>query len=1022
MNNHPTMTHPTRYNATYRLIGDLPTRWWLHETLTLALELTNTGHIAWESTEPSPVRLSYHWQDSEGHMIIYDGERSSFPTTPPGSSVNVELKVVPPYNPGAYELMVDLVHEEVTWFSEQGVAPLILPITYLHGALPRVTIISAWYRPGDLLSSYITAQIRALRAASYDVLLLVEQLAPGAPPQPDSIHDAAIALTCADIEYPRTRRSQHARNHLFISDIIILNYATAYPLTEVITLVSRPVIIFDYHTLLMPEHQHQALPTPPPHLLRHADYAIAHSACDNALLCQCGLLPPGRIFTIPYSIGTLPHLRARELPDTCTQSVPPAHHCLLAAGPITPQQHTLDLIAALAQVQQHHPATILVLFNEQPVPDDADYLAQVQERIAALGCQQHVIMAGAQPAPAPFYQRGDLFLLAGAEADFRLPALKAMAHGIPVVAADVPALRDIVAGGGVSFAPGHPADLAAQVVALLNDRQTRPSHSAPPDSAELACLQQGTIAFVAPRYGVEILGGAERHIRAWAEQLAARGYHVEVMTTCTREMSAWSNDFAPGVEHLNGVVVRRFPTDQVAREVFHTMHARAIRGVRLSYNEELALVYHNFQSSDLTRYLREHADAFAGVIFAPYLFGTTYWGMQAVPGKALILPCLHDEPAAQLSVFRDMLEHMDGILFNTATESAFASRVVGVTNPFRTTVGYGFEPNPPAGDGATFCQRYHLPEQIVLYSGRLVANKNVPLLLEYFMRYKEEYPGPLTLVLTGSGDVPVPRRADIVATGILPEEELSDAYAAALVLCQPSLQESFSIVIMEAWMQRKPVLVHADCAVTTTHVEQSGGGATFHDYASFRDALHHLHHDTAAATAAGARGYHYVQQHYTWPMVIERLLHGIIGFTRPRSPYQHLAQRARQWTLAATQARFEHALSNIAEEARLAAARSNIPLPHQHHLFTIAHVGAADYQVRSALPLFGSLLARLRQRMTMHLKEAYFDPLIDQQTAFNHDFVRIAAHMLERSRYEQRQLTRELELLRDGIIPSSDKG
>jgi hypothetical protein len=58
----------------------------------------------------------------------------------------------------------------------------------------------------------------------------------------------------------------------------------------------------------------------------------------------------------------------------------------------------------------------------------------------------------------------------------------------------------------------------------------------------------------------------------------------------------------------------------------------------------------------------------------------------------------------------------------------------------------------------------------------------------------------------------------------------------------------------------------------------------------------------------------------------------------------------------------------------------------------------------------------------MHLKEAYFDPLIDQQTAFNHDFVRIAAHMLERSRYEQRQLTRELELLRDEIIPNSDKG
>ncbi|PJF23695.1 MAG: glycosyl transferase, partial [Phototrophicales bacterium] len=106
----------------------------------------------------------------------------------------------------------------------------------------------------------------------------------------------------------------------------------------------------------------------------------------------------------------------------------------------------------------------------------------------------------------------------------------------------------------------------------------------------------------------------------------------------------------------------------------------------------------------------------------------------------------------------------------------------------------------------------------------------VPLLIEYFMRYKAERPGPLTLALSGTGSIPLPSRDDIVGLGMLPRDALTDAYASAVALCQLSLNESFSLVLMESWLQSRPVIVHADCAVTRGHVERSGGGYAIGSY------------------------------------------------------------------------------------------------------------------------------------------------------------------------------------------------
>ena len=62
------------------------------------------------------------------------------------------------------------------------------------------------------------------------------------------------------------------------------------------------------------------------------------------------------------------------------------------------------------------------------------------------------------------------------------------------------------------------------------------------------------IAFVIPRYGADILGGAEIHCRWIAERLAQE-FSVEILTTCANNAILWENHYSPGDEIVNGLSV-----------------------------------------------------------------------------------------------------------------------------------------------------------------------------------------------------------------------------------------------------------------------------------------------------------------------------------------------------------------------------------------------------------------------------------------------------------------------------------
>lgn len=97
----------------------------------------------------------------------------------------------------------------------------------------------------------------------------------------------------------------------------------------------------------------------------------------------------------------------------------------------------------------------------------------------------------------------------------------------------------------------------------------------------------------------------------------------------------------------------------------------------------------------------------------------------------------------------------------------------------------------------------------------------------------------------------------------------------AVLMLQPSLFESLSMVLLEAFALGKPVLVQSSCAVMHDHIIKSGCGFSFSDKEELNQCCNRLLDDPSMALEMGEKGKQYVIRHYQWP-VIEQLYRKLI--------------------------------------------------------------------------------------------------------------------------------------------------
>ncbi|MBI1884581.1 MAG: glycosyltransferase family 4 protein [Chlamydiae bacterium] len=381
------------------------------------------------------------------------------------------------------------------------------------------------------------------------------------------------------------------------------------------------------------------------------------------------------------------------------------------------------------------------------------------------------------------------------------------------------------------------------------------------------------LTFVVPRYDIARAGGAEILVQNLAERLASVGHDVEVLTTCSEDHVRWTNDFPAGKSTVKNVRVFRFEVDpRVNLGRFIQLQQRLERGWPLNSKEEVIWMAGSVHSKSLYDYLEKCKNERDAFIFAPYLFGMIYQGIQKVLEKSFLIPCLHPEPYAYVNLFKKMFQGVSGFFFNSFPEEELAKKIFGIQEKKCAIVGMGFDPFPSFKDHS-FREKFKLGEgPFLLYVGRRENGKNTPLLIDYFLTYRRHSSGDLKLVLLGSGDLPEKARLskDILDLGFVSEEEKIQAYREALVTCQPSLNESFSIVLMESWLAGTPVLVNEKCDVTSYHAKHSNGGLVFKNYFEFEEALQFFLKDSGLREKMGRSGRQYVINHFKWKDVLER--------------------------------------------------------------------------------------------------------------------------------------------------------
>ena len=87
--------------------------------------------------------------------------------------------------------------------------------------------------------------------------------------------------------------------------------------------------------------------------------------------------------------------------------------------------------------------------------------------------------------------------------------------------------------------------------------------------------------------------------------------------------------------------------------------------------------------------------------------------------------------------------------------------------------------------------------------------------------------------------------------------------------------ESFSIVVCESWVQSRPVLVSSGCEVLVGQTRRSHGGIPYSGFAEFEAAVDLLIDDPILADQLGRNGRAYVEQNYSWDVVVKGLLETI---------------------------------------------------------------------------------------------------------------------------------------------------
>jgi N-acetyl-alpha-D-glucosaminyl L-malate synthase BshA len=175
-------------------------------------------------------------------------------------------------------------------------------------------------------------------------------------------------------------------------------------------------------------------------------------------------------FDVGREIRVIPNFIDPSRPDRnrglCSRDTfaPNGEAILMHASNFRPVKRVADVVRIFARVRERIPAKLLLVGDGPDRP-------MVQQMAAGMNLGADVHFLGEQDQLEPLFFCADLFLLPSEQESFGLTALEAMNCGVPVIAADVGGLPEVVIQGetGFLFPVGDIEAMAAKAVELLGD-------------------------------------------------------------------------------------------------------------------------------------------------------------------------------------------------------------------------------------------------------------------------------------------------------------------------------------------------------------------------------------------------------------------------------------------------------------------------------------------------------------------------------------------------------------------------
>ncbi len=411
------------------------------------------------------------------------------------------------------------------------------------------------------------------------------------------------------------------------------------------------------------------------------------------------------------------------------------------------------------------------------------------------------------------------------------------------------------------------------------------------------------LAFITPRYGAEINGGAEHACRLLAEKVCER-HDVDVLTTCARDPLTWKNEYPEGSDRVRGVLMRRFPVSQPHdRQGFQQYADRLFTGPR-ARAEELEWVRRlGPWSPALIEHIRRQHRSYDALVFFSLWHPSTVYGLAVAPDRSIIFPYLQFQPALRFGIWAELLSSARGVGLCSGAERRLLREYIRVTPHGDEVVGVGVEAphqqayprhqqdpadappvdeDDPAAEaaeedptpylsarGAPFRRRNRLHGALALYDGRVDTDNGSEEMLEYFDSYAAN-DGDTSLVLMGVKMMKIPDQPYIRMPGVIPERDRMNAYEAADVTIAPASDDLLAQPLLESLAVGTPVLACARNAAAVEHCRRANAGLYYANRDEFVEAMRLLTGDTRLRQALGENGRHYVQHHFEWDAVLAR--------------------------------------------------------------------------------------------------------------------------------------------------------